>query len=101
MQNHWATNDLPGPPNTTTRCSRSATSVLIGFIATRDFDIRVGLAESRRRIIFRRSVIAEQFGTLESLFPGRIELDSDEPPEATAPECELCAGFRRGAADDL
>ena len=51
----------------------SATSVLIGFIANGTEKIRVG---SGGIMLPNHSslVIAEQFGTLESLFPGRIDL---------------------------
>src|SRR5438128_11651552 len=51
----------------------SATSVLIGFIAGKTSKIRVG---SGGIMLPNHSplVIAEQFGTLESLYPGRIDL---------------------------
>ncbi|TCP69622.1 luciferase family oxidoreductase group 1 [Baia soyae] len=51
----------------------SATSVLIGHIAAGTQKIRVG---SGGIMLPNHSplIIAEQFGTLESLFPGRIDL---------------------------
>ena len=50
----------------------AATSVLIGFIAGGTSTIRVG---SGGIMLPNHSplIIAEQFGTLESLYPGRIE----------------------------
>ena len=50
----------------------AATSVLIGFIAGGTSTIRVG---SGGIMLPNHSplVIAEQFGTLESLYPGRID----------------------------
>ncbi|WP_144280873.1 LLM class flavin-dependent oxidoreductase [Chryseobacterium echinoideorum] len=57
----------------------SATSVLIGFIANGTQKIRVG---SGGIMLPNHSslVIAEQFGTLESLFPGRIDLGLGRAP---------------------
>ena len=57
----------------------SATSVLIGFIANGTKKIRVG---SGGIMLPNHSslVIAEQFGTLESLFPGRIDLGLGRAP---------------------
>ncbi|CAA7194985.1 LLM class flavin-dependent oxidoreductase [Chryseobacterium potabilaquae] len=57
----------------------SATSVLIGFIAHGTKKIRVG---SGGIMLPNHSslVIAEQFGTLESLFPGRIDLGLGRAP---------------------
>lgn len=57
----------------------SATSVLIGFIANGTQKIRVG---SGGVMLPNHSslVIAEQFGTLESLFPGRIDLGLGRAP---------------------
>ncbi|WP_245717164.1 LLM class flavin-dependent oxidoreductase [Nocardia jejuensis] len=51
----------------------SATSVLIGHIAARTQTIRVG-AGGIMLPHHAPLVIAEQFGTLETLFPGRIDL---------------------------
>lgn len=57
----------------------SATSVLIGFIANGTKKIKVG---SGGIMLPNHSslVIAEQFGTLESLFPGRIDLGVGRAP---------------------
>lgn len=57
----------------------SATSVLIGFIANGTTKIKVG---SGGIMLPNHSslVIAEQFGTLESLFPGRIDLGVGRAP---------------------
>lgn len=57
----------------------SATSVLIGYIANGTQNIRVG---SGGIMLPNHSslVIAEQFGTLESLFPGRIDLGVGRAP---------------------
>lgn len=64
----------------------SATSVLIGHIAEKTNHIRVGsggvMLPNHATL-----VIAEQFGTLESLFPGRIDLGLGRAPgsdQATA-----------------
>src|SRR5919112_2102263 len=51
----------------------TATSVLIGFIASGTSTIRVG-AGGVMLPNHSPLVIAEQFGTLESLYPGRIDL---------------------------
>jgi len=57
----------------------SATSVLIGFIAGNTSKIRVGsggvMLPNHAPLI-----IAEQFGTLESLYPGRIDLGLGRAP---------------------
>lgn len=57
----------------------SATSILIGYIANGTQKIRVG---SGGIMLPNHSslVIAEQFGTLESLFPGRIDLGVGRAP---------------------
>jgi luciferase family oxidoreductase group 1 len=57
----------------------SATSVLIGFIAANTSKIRVG---SGGVMLPNHAplVIAEQFGTLESLYPGRIDLGLGRAP---------------------
>lgn len=57
----------------------SATSVIIGHIASHTNDIRVGsggvMLPNHATL-----VIAEQFGTLEALFPGRIDLGLGRAP---------------------
>ena len=57
----------------------SATSVLIGHVAAQTSTIRVG---SGGIMLPNHAplVIAEQFGTLESLFPGRIDLGLGRAP---------------------
>lgn len=57
----------------------SATSVLIGFIAGKTSSVRVG---SGGIMLPNHSplVIAEQFGTLESMYPGRIDLGLGRAP---------------------
>jgi luciferase family oxidoreductase group 1 len=59
----------------------SATAVLVGFIAGKTSTIRVG---SGGIMLPNHSplVIAEQFGTLESLYPGRIDLGIGRAPGA-------------------
>lgn len=57
----------------------AATSVLIGYVAAGTSTIRVG-AGGIMLPNHSPLVIAEQFGTLESLFPGRIELGLGRAP---------------------
>ena len=57
----------------------SATSVLIGYIATRTETIRLG-AGGVMLPNHSPLVIAEQFGTLATLFPGRIDLGLGRAP---------------------
>jgi putative transposase len=57
----------------------SATSVLIGYIATRTESIRLG-AGGIMLPNHSPLVIAEQFGTLATLFPGRIDLGLGRAP---------------------
>lgn len=57
----------------------SATSVLIGYIASETERIRVG-AGGVMLPNHSPLVIAEQFGTLESLYPGRIDLGVGRAP---------------------
>ncbi|WP_067570267.1 LLM class flavin-dependent oxidoreductase [Nocardia acidivorans] len=57
----------------------SATSVLIGHVATQTESIRLG-AGGIMLPNHSPLVIAEQFGTLESLFPGRIDLGLGRAP---------------------
>src|SRR6186713_2139276 len=57
----------------------AATSVLIGFVAGGTSTIRVG-AGGIMLPNHAPLVIAEQFGTLESLYPGRIELGLGRAP---------------------
>ncbi|MEU8899858.1 LLM class flavin-dependent oxidoreductase [Nocardia sp. NPDC048505] len=57
----------------------SATSVLIGYVAAHTEKIRLG-AGGIMLPNHSPLVIAEQFGTLESLFPGRIDLGLGRAP---------------------
>jgi len=59
----------------------AATSVLIGFVASGTSTIRVG-AGGIMLPNHSPLVIAEQFGTLESLYPGRIDLGIGRAPGA-------------------
>ena len=62
----------------------AATSVVIGFVAAGTEKIRVGsggIMLSNHAPV----VIAEQFGTLESLFPGRIDLGLGRAPGTDRP----------------
>jgi luciferase family oxidoreductase group 1 len=57
----------------------AATSVVIGFIAAHTSKIRVG-AGGIMLLNHSPLLIAEQFGTLESLYPGRIDLGLGRAP---------------------
>jgi luciferase family oxidoreductase group 1 len=73
----------------------AATAVVIGFVAAGTSRIRVG---SGGVMLPNHAplVIAEQFGTLESLFPGRIDLGLGRAP-GTDPL--TARALRRGGAD--
>lgn len=70
----------------------SATSVLIGHIASGTSRIRVG---SGGIMLPNHAplVIAEQFGTLESLYPGRIDLGLGRPRALIRRLPVRCAGM--------
>jgi luciferase family oxidoreductase group 1 len=76
----------------------SATSVLIGHIASATSKIRVG---SGGIMLPNHSplVIAEQFGTLESLYPGRIDLGIGRAPGGNADAVRAIRGSQT-ATDD-
>ncbi len=74
----------------------AATSVLIGFIAGGTERIRVG-AGGVMLPNHSPLVIAEQFGTLESLYPGRIDLGLGRAP-GTDPR--TTRALRRGSGAD-
>ena len=78
----------------------SATSVLIGHIANATSRIRVG---SGGIMLPNHSplVIAEQFGTLESLFPGRIDLGVGRAPGGDGAAMRALRGSRLVEGDDL
>lgn len=74
----------------------AATSVLIGFVANGTSTIRVG---SGGIMLPNHSplVIAEQFGTLEALFPGRIDLGLGRAPGS---DQMTARALRRSATHD-
>jgi luciferase family oxidoreductase group 1 len=78
----------------------SATSVLIGHIANATSKIRVG---SGGIMLPNHAplVIAEQFGTLESLFPGRIDLGIGRAPGGDSAAMRALRGPFRGGGDDF
>lgn len=65
----------------------SATVVLIGYIASQTQNIRVG---SGGIMLPNHSplIVAEQFGTLETLYPGRIDLGLGRAPGTDQPTAE-------------
>jgi luciferase family oxidoreductase group 1 len=69
-------------------CS-AATPILIGHIAAATKKIRVG---SGGVMLPNHAplVVAEQFGTLESMYPGRIDLGLGRAPGATFKPCARC-----------
>ena len=71
----------------------SATAVLIGYVAEGTSSIRVG-AGGVMLPNHSPLVIAEQFGTLESLYPGRIDLGLGRAPGTDA-ETDVRAAPRR------
>lgn len=78
----------------------SATSVLIGYIANGTSKIRVG---SGGIMLPNHAplVIAEQFGTLESLFPGRIDLGVGRAPGGDSSAMRALRGSNRSGGDDF
>jgi len=76
----------------------AATAVVIGHVAAGTASIRVG---SGGVMLPNHSplVVAEQFGTLESLFPGRIDLGLGRAP-GTDPRTTLALRRDRSAADE-
>jgi luciferase family oxidoreductase group 1 len=78
----------------------SATSVLIGYVANGTSKIRVG---SGGIMLPNHSslVIAEQFGTLESLFPGRIDLGLGRAPGGDSAAMRALRGSFHSGGDDF
>lgn len=78
----------------------SATSVLIGYIANGTSKIRVG---SGGIMLPNHAplVIAEQFGTLEALFPGRIDLGLGRAPGGDSAAMRALRGSLRSAGEDF
>ncbi len=76
----------------------AATAVLIGFVAAGTSTIRVG-AGGIMLPNHSPLVIAEQFGTLESLYPGRIDLGIGRAPGA-GPAVARALRHRVGGSED-
>ena len=74
----------------------SATPVLIGYIAAATKKIRVG---SGGVMLPNHAplVVAEQFGTLEAIYPGRIDLGLGRAPGG---DFQTMRALRRGLAQD-
>ena len=80
--------------------SSSATSVVIGYIAAGTSKIRVG---SGGIMLPNHAplVIAEQFGTLESMYPGRIDLGLGRAPGSDQVTARALRRDTRNAGDDF
>lgn len=78
----------------------SATSVLLGYLAGGTSRIRIG---SGGVMLPNHAplVIAEQFGTLESLYPGRIDLGLGRAPGSDQLTARALRRERSGSADDF
>ena len=78
----------------------SATSVVLGYVAGGTSTIRVG---SGGVMLPNHAplVIAEQFGTLESLYPGRIDLGLGRAPGSDQLTARALRRERSGSADDF
>ena len=68
----------------------AATAVVIGHVAAGTRTIRVG-AGGIMLPNHAPLIVAEQFGTLESLYPGRIDLGLGRAPEPITRPRERCA----------
>ncbi|MEX5342176.1 LLM class flavin-dependent oxidoreductase [Pseudomonas sp. I2] len=78
----------------------SATAVLIGYLANGTSTIRLG-AGGVMLPNHAPLVIAEQFGTLASLYPGRIDLGLGRAPGADQMTARALRRERSGSADDF
>ncbi|MFF3704382.1 LLM class flavin-dependent oxidoreductase [Pseudomonas qingdaonensis] len=78
----------------------SATSVLLGYLAGGTSTIRVG-AGGVMLPNHAPLVIAEQFGTLASLYPGRIDLGLGRAPGSDRMTARALRRERSGSADDF
>ena len=78
----------------------AATSVLIGYLASGTSRIRLG-AGGVMLPNHAPLVVAEQFGTLEALYPGRIELGLGRAPGADQFTAHALRRDRMGSADDF
>jgi luciferase family oxidoreductase group 1 len=76
----------------------AATSVLIGYVASGTSTIRVG-AGGIMLPNHAPLVIAEQFGTLESLYPGRIDLGLGRAPGGDQNTARALRRYLSGGAD--
>ncbi len=78
----------------------SATAVLLGYLAAGTRTLRLG---SGGVMLPNHAplVIAEQFGTLASLYPGRIELGLGRAPGADQATSRALRRERSGSADDF
>lgn len=78
----------------------SATAVLIGYLAAGTQRIRVG-AGGVMLPNHAPLVVAEQFGTLEALYPGRIDLGLGRAPGADSLTARALRRERMGSADEF
>ena len=78
----------------------SATAVLIGYLAAGTGRIRVG-AGGVMLPNHAPLVIAEQFGTLEALYPGRIDLGLGRAPGTDPVTARALRQRRSGSSDDF
>lgn len=78
----------------------AATSVLIGYLAAGTSRIRLG-AGGVMLPNHAPLVVAEQFGTLEALYPGRIDLGLGRAPGADQFTAHALRRDRMGSADDF
>ena len=78
----------------------SATAVLIGYLAGGTDRIRIG-AGGVMLPNHAPLVIAEQFGTLESLYPGRIDLGLGRAPGTDPLTARALRNHRSGSSDDF
>ncbi len=78
----------------------SATAVLIGYLAAGTTSIRLG-AGGVMLPNHAPLVIAEQFGTLATLYPGRIDLGLGRAPGADQYTARALRRERSGSADDF
>lgn len=78
----------------------SATSVLLGYLAANTSTLRLG---SGGIMLPNHAplVVAEQFGTLATLYPGRIELGLGRAPGADHLTARALRRERSGSADDF
>lgn len=78
----------------------SATAVLLGYLAANTTTLRLG---SGGVMLPNHAplVVAEQFGTLEALYPGRIELGLGRAPGADQATASALRRDRMGSAEDF